>query len=537
MFEGFVHASGGRLVDGLGQPLILRGVGLGNWLLPEGYMWKFEHPMTQSPREIEALIVDLVGLDLAADFWQRFRTTFITEDDIARIRAEGMNHVRLPINSRVVMDDAGELIESGLQLIDRTVDWCRKHQLWVVLDLHGAPGGQTGTNIDDSPRHAPELFTDERYRTLTVKLWQAMARRYRDDTAVAAYDLLNEPLPNAYQHLYAGQLRDLYRDLTAVIRAVDPNHMISYEGTHWATNWDLFTEVWDSNSILQFHKYWSAPDRPSIQRYIDVGRELGLPIYMGEGGENNLDWTQTAFQLFDDSAISWNFWTWKKVETLTSPYSVNAPPGWTEITDYAAGKGAKPDSTRAHQTLNALLDAMVLTRCTYRPEVMSSVLRRPPLRIPAFGFGFRGAGESYETSAAVPVPGFRTDDLVTIRRANGIEDGELDWNRTDGVARAPADELLVSLRAGDWVAYEIAVPSPSRLQIAVALKSSEAASGNGLVVDISIDGTRVLVEDHTDAMVNGSTDQLSAGRHIVRLTGLLGDALVRWIEVIPASGG
>jgi hypothetical protein len=135
------------------------------------------------------------------------------------------------------------------------------------------------------------------------------------------------------------------------------------------------------------------------------------------------------------------------------------------------------------------------------------------------------------------VPGFRTDDLVTIRRANGIEDGELDWNRTDGVARAPADELLVSLRAGDWVAYEIAVPSPSRLQIAVALKSSEAASGNGLVVDISIDGTRVLVEDHTDAMVNGSTDQLSAGRHIVRLTGLLGDALVRWIEVIPASGG
>jgi hypothetical protein len=364
-----------------------------------------------------------------------------------------------------------------------------------------------------------------------------MARRYRDDTAVAAYDLLNEPLPNAYQHLYAGQLRDLYRDLTAVIRAVDPNHMISYEGTHWATNWDLFTEVWDSNSILQFHKYWSAPDRPSIQRYIDVGRELGLPIYMGEGGENNLDWTQTAFQLFDDSAISWNFWTWKKVETLTSPYSVNAPPGWTEITDYAAGKGAKPDSTRAHQTLNALLDAMVLTRCTYRPEVMSSVLRRPPLRIPAFGFGFRGAGESYETSAAVPVPGFRTDDLVTIRRANGIEDGELDWNRTDGVARAPADELLVSLRAGDWVAYEIAVPSPSRLQIAVALKSSEAASRNGLVVDISIDGTRVLVEDHTDAMVNGSTDQLSAGRHIVRLTGLLGDALVRWIEVIPASGG
>src|ERR1700694_623154 len=220
MFEGFVHASGGRLVDGLGEQLILRGVGLGNWLLPEGYMWKFEHPMTQSPREIEALVVDLVGLNLAADFWERFRTTFITEDDIARIRAEGMNHVRLPINSRVVMDDAGELIEAGLELIDRAIAWCRKHQLWVVLDLHGAPGGQTGTNIDDSPHHAPELFTDDGYRSLTIKLWRALARRYCDETVVAAYDLLTEPLPNAYQDLYAGRLRDLYRELTAAIREV-----------------------------------------------------------------------------------------------------------------------------------------------------------------------------------------------------------------------------------------------------------------------------------------------------------------------------
>jgi endoglucanase len=536
MFEGFVHASGGRLVDGLGEQLILRGVGLGNWLLPEGYMWKFEHPTAQSPREIEALIVDLVGPDLAAGFWERFHRTFITEDDIARIRADGMNHVRLPINSRVVIDDNGELIEAGLELIDQAIDWCRKHQLWVVLDLHGAPGGQTGTNIDDSPHHAPELFTDDGYRSLTIKLWRALARRYRDETVVAAYDLLNEPLPNAYQHLYAGQLRDLYRELTAAIREVDPHHMISYEGTHWATNWDVFTEVWDSNSILQFHKYWSSPDRPSITRYIDTGRRLGLPIYMGEGGENNLDWTQAAFQLFDDCAISWNFWTWKKVETLTSPCSVDAPSGWAEITDYAAGKGAKPDCKRAQQTLDELLDAVALSRCTYRPEVISAVLRRPPLRIPAFGFGFRGAGESYKTRAAVPLPGFRTDDLVTIRRANGVEYGDLDWNRTDGIARAAADELLVSLRSGDWVAYDIVVPSRSRFQIAVALQHAEGASRNGLTIDISIDGARVAAKNSDEAILRGTTDELSAGPHVVRLTGLSGDSLVRWIEVIPAVG-
>jgi hypothetical protein len=525
---GFVHADSGHLVDGSGEPLMLRGVGLGNWLLPEGYMWKFEHPRTQSPREIEALIVDLVGPDLAAEFWRRFHATFVTEDDIARIRAEGMNHVRLPINSRVVINDAGELIESGFALLDRVIDWCRRQEMWVVLDLHGAPGGQTGTNIDDSPRHAPELFTDERYRALTVKLWRALALRYRDETVVAAYDLLNEPLPNEYQDLHTGRLRDLYEELTAAIREVDRNHLISYEGTHWATNWDIFTEVWDSNSILQFHKYWTPPDRPSIQRYIDVGRELGLPIYMGEGGENNLEWIQTVFQLYEDAGIPWTFWTWKKIDTPTSPCSVDAPSGWTAITDYAAGKGAKPDRTSAHETLNELLDAMPLSRCTYRPEVISALLRRPPLRIPAIGFGFRGAGESYRTSGGVPLSAFRSDDLVTIRRADGVHDGELDWNRTgkDG------DELLVSLGAGDWVAYDIVVPSPSRYRIAAALQPADA--GRGPAVEISIDGSSVDVEEEGESTVQGTTGTLTAGRHLVRLTGLLRETLVRWVEVRPA---
>src|SRR5216683_2331493 len=198
--EGFVHVDGGKILDGRGVPLTLRGVGLGNWLLPEGYMWKFGSPGPQSPREIEAFIQDLVGPEHAYEFWRRFRDTFITEADIERISAEGLNHVRLPINSRVVIGDDGELIEAGFALIDRLIEWCRRHELWVVLDLHGAPGGQTGTKIDDSPNGAPELFTDDRYRKLTVKLWRAIARRYRNETVVAAYDLLNEPLPNEHQH-------------------------------------------------------------------------------------------------------------------------------------------------------------------------------------------------------------------------------------------------------------------------------------------------------------------------------------------------
>src|SRR4051794_9437615 len=160
-FGGFVHAESGRLVDAAGRELLLRGVGLGNWLLPEGYMWRFG-PGAESPREIEALVARLAGADYAAGFWPRFRDAFITEADIARIAASGFDHVRLPINSRVIQTEDGEPIEEGYALIDRLIGWCRRHRLWVLLDLHGAPGGQTGTNIDDSPRNLPELFMDDR---------------------------------------------------------------------------------------------------------------------------------------------------------------------------------------------------------------------------------------------------------------------------------------------------------------------------------------------------------------------------------------
>ena len=72
-FDGFVHARDARLFDGSGRELLLRGVGLGNWMLPEGYMWRFG-PGAESPREIEALVDRLLGADAAARFWDAFRT-------------------------------------------------------------------------------------------------------------------------------------------------------------------------------------------------------------------------------------------------------------------------------------------------------------------------------------------------------------------------------------------------------------------------------------------------------------------------------
>ena len=522
----FLRAQGAELVDGDGRPVLLRGMGLGNWLLPEGYMWKFEPPGPQSPRAIEALIAHLVGRNRAAEFWQGFRDTFITESDIARMAAEGMNHVRLPMNARLLSSD-------GFGLVDRTISWCRSHGLWVVLDLHGAPGGQTGTNIDDS-LGTPALFEDPRYREQTIELWRSLAERYRDEPAVAGYDLLNEPLPNEYQCTYSAELVALYRDLTKAIREIDENHLIIYEGSHWATNWSMFTEVWDPNSMLQFHRYWSPPDRPGIQKFLDTRDRLGLPIYMGEGGENNTDWLQTAFQLYEDYRISWNFWPWKKIETRTSPCSIVAPAGWFDIVEYAAGKADRPSTETAWSILLELLDNLDLSRCDYRSEVVRAVLRRAPLRIPATGFGFLGVGVSYQTSDAMPLRGFRGDDLVTIRFAgDAAEPEEIDFSHNRGAARASDEELEVKLAPEDWVSYSFETVEPKRLAVVLALTADSDVAENLPVPDITLDGTPLGALDSAvwPTLYAETRDIVPAGQHTLRVVGRAAETLLRSIQI------
>lgn len=488
VFDGFVRAQGTALVDGRGRPLLIRGVGLGNWMLPEGYMWGFGVG-AESPREIEAYLERLIGPAAAESFWRRFRSQYISERDIQRIAECGFDHVRLPINARMVQDEQGAPIEEGYRLIDELIEWCRAHGLWVVLDLHGAPGGQTGTNIDDSPRGLPELFMDENYRRLTVELWRELARRYREETAVLGYDLLNEPIPNEWQHTYADALVLLYRDLTTAIREIDDRHLIIYEGSHWATNWSIFTEVWDSNSMLQFHKYWSSPDTASIQKFLDVREALALPIYMGEGGENTLEWLYTAFRLYEAHGIGWNLWPWKKIDTRTSPASIRPPEGWERIVAGAAG--AQVDAADALRILDDLLDGLAIERCQWRADVVAAVFADEPRRIPAWGFGFRGQGVSHSVVHGRPHPVTREADGVTIDFRPGVVGVENPFAQTDGRPYASDEVLTVELDAGDWLEYEATVVDP--LSVRVTL---DGRLVDGAVVEASPRGIRLTAREH-----------------------------------------
>jgi len=260
---GFLRTDGTRIVNERGEEVLLTGMGLGNWLLWEGYMWRF-YGRYDRPRTIETLLCEVAGEEYTADFIRRFRETYITKEDVRLMAEEGFNSVRVPIGWRVLMDNEPgyPLREDGFQLLDRFIDWCETYKLYVILDLHGAPGGQTGANIDDCFDDRPRLFTDPESRDAALKLWKVMAKRYKDRWIVGAYDLLNEPLrPCADKRYplipdYRDELVRFYRDAIAEIRKIDTKHTIQVEGRNWASKADIFDTRWDDNLVIHFHRYW-----------------------------------------------------------------------------------------------------------------------------------------------------------------------------------------------------------------------------------------------------------------------------------------
>ena len=530
---GFLRACGSDLVDEDGRAIRLRGVGIGNWLLPEGYMWRLPAPVDR-PRRIERFIAELVGDDEADRFWARFRDRFIDEEDVADIAAAGFNSLRLPLNARLILSDDDRikpdgyvgLDESEMSRVDRLVRWCRTTGVYVILDLHGAPGGQTGTNIDDSESDQPELFQYGKNADLTVALWKTLAARYADEWIVAGYDLLNEPLPDWFSR-YNDRVLPLYRRITDAIRSVDRRHTIILEGVHWATDWSIFTERIDENLVLEFHKYWNNPDRESLAPYLAMRDSWRVPILMGEGGENNADWYAGAFGLFDDLGISWNFWTWKKMDTTNSPLSVRPPSGWSQIVRAAAGEGEVPRD-RAIEVFAEYAQNVASSHCDRRPEVTNALFRRAPVRVPGIFYVNADRGIGFETPTPVlsgQTPRFRAGDrlpMAYVHRdgAPTLCDLAPRFDHGGGEPWLPEEWIGVRLDEGAWVSYAFEIPTDGVHRVAVWYKADEPAclrfSADGptgaILIDVDSDGDTCAAEIALTQGMRRVTVRCSEGR-------------------------
>jgi hypothetical protein len=364
----FVATRGKELVSPDGTPLLLKGINLGNWLLPEGYMFKFK--ATNSPRLIQAAISELVGEDEARQFWKTYRDNYITEADISFIKQSGFNSVRVPFSYRLFVSD-GRLEGPGYELLDRVVYWCRREGLYVILDMHAAPGGQTGDNIDDSFGY-PFLFESSESQELTVNLWRKIAARYRDQPTVIGYDLLNEPIAHYFDASSLNRkLEPLYRKIVAGIREVDRNHIIFLGGAQWDTNFKVFGPPFDGKLAYTFHKYWMTVNQDAIQEYLSFRDKYNVPIWMSESGENTDVWIDSFRRLLEAHDIGWCFWPYKKLEATSCIVSINSPEDWATVVAFVEGprntfeevRKHRPPKEKVERALNDYLERIKFANC------------------------------------------------------------------------------------------------------------------------------------------------------------------------------
>ena len=348
---GFVHADGQFLADGSGHKLILRGTNLGNWLVPEGYMWRFEHG-PQSPREIEAMVNELIGPTEAATFWKEYRENYITRKDIDFIAKAGFNTIRIPFHYKFFVEGNDE----GFALVDRVIHWAKEDHLYVILDMHCAPGGQTGANIDDSWGY-PWLYEDEVSQRQAADIWKRIAEHYRNDATVLGYDLLNEPIPHYPRlQIYNSKLEPVYKKLVAAVRNVDTHHVVILGGAQWDTNFSVFGAPFDKNMMYTFHKYWMPPVEDAVKPYVEFRAKYNVPIWMGESGENTDEWIGQFRALLDKDEISWTFWPYKKMEAKSAPVTFARPEHWDAMVAYAARHAGMGDTEKSVEARPSLED-------------------------------------------------------------------------------------------------------------------------------------------------------------------------------------
>lgn len=317
----------GYIVNEKGENVVLKGVNLGNWLLWETWMGIVpEYTKDWSYFDTIDLLVERFGEEQANEIIKTYEDNFITENDIAQIEKLGFNCVRVPFWYRNFMTEDLEWLSEnhddnrGFQKLDWLIKTCEKYGIYVMLDLHGAPGGQSKNHCTGKAGRN-ELYENEEMMNATVELWCAIANRYKDNKTVCAYDLLNEPQNNSgYEGDYSWEAESeeavsrtnkAYDILYKAIREIDKNHIISFEGVWSTTVLPNPKDMGYENMLYQLHLY--DKDKGMIKYRVKelktARKDWGVAVIVGE--YNNGDFEYYAQKLYDKNDISRVKWTYK----------------------------------------------------------------------------------------------------------------------------------------------------------------------------------------------------------------------------------
>jgi len=384
--QSFLQASGPKIINASNQEVILKGVNLGGWQVQEGYMMKPGYSGTQG--SIKNYLFNQGQSDSQVEsFYQQWRDNFFTKADIDYLKDKGFNCVRLPLHYELFLTASqravrtgvskgttsyGDYLNSlrswysnnqlftdptqqeGIRLIDEVLSWAGANGMYVVLDLHAAPGAQgSDTNISDAlVSGGNDFWNNQINQDIAVRLWSTLSTRYKSDPRVAMYDVLNEPnnIPNTSTQNGNQRLHDIMQRFISTIRGNSDNHLILLEGNGFGNDYNYMEKRTFSNTanlVYNSHRYsgtgYEIDNNPNsvdgnnanslrlIGNLTRFRSDNNVPIWVGETGENSAQWMQDAANGLNSVGIGWCHWTYKRFENgsnaalfhINSPYLVD----------------------------------------------------------------------------------------------------------------------------------------------------------------------------------------------------------------------
>lgn len=512
--QEFLHRNGKYIYDGAGNEVILRGIGTGNWMLQEGYMMQ-SSDVAPTQHQFRAKLINTIGEAKTDSFYTVWLANHFRRIDVDSMKSWGFNSVRVamhykwftpPIEDEPVQGQTTWL-DKGFSMIDSLLDWCGDNQMYLILDLHGAPGGQgKDAAISDYDKTKPSLWESQANKDKTIALWRKLAERYSTEPWIGGYDLINETNWTFPEGNNNSKLKELMVNITKAIREVDKNHLIIIEGNGFANDYSGMTPAWDSNMAYSFHKYWNYNTQESINFAINIRNSQNVPIWLGETGENSNTWFAELVALSEKNKIGWSWWPVKK-PGINNPLKVTVNSDYTKLINYWKGSAANPGVDAAFAAVLQFAENHKLENCTFQKDVVDALIRQPH-NTETIPFKIYKTGEPiFAVDYNLGRNGFAYFDNDT-SDFHGSTNTFTNWNqgwsyRNDGVDIEACTDTAANngygvgwSGNGEWMEYTVNVDSTAAYTFSVRSASGSSGSkirleANGVSVSsqLSLPGT------------------------------------------------
>ena len=287
--------------------------------------------------------VDLGGWLSQCDYSQERLDHFIEEKDFAKIASWGADHVRLPFDYNIVQKEDGSLIEEGFARLQKAIEWSKKYNLKIVLDLHKTKGFSF-----DQGENQSGFFDSESLQNMFYVLWEEMAKRFGSDVENVAFELLNEITDQSFIDAW----NRISTECIKRIRKYAPDILILL-GSYWNNSPDAVKDLLspqDDKVIYNMHcydpmkfthqgAYWTdmivQEDRYSFEdinidaeyfkgRFasaVETAKKNNTALYCGEYGvidvatpEDTVKWYKAIHEAFEDLGIGRSAWSYKEMD-------------------------------------------------------------------------------------------------------------------------------------------------------------------------------------------------------------------------------